>query len=80
MERKPWTSNACRDITKLHYSYDNLKKPEKGPKEAEGVGFLDELRKGINEKYGLARKKVLKNEFGITELGYDYIVNVVYDR
>lgn len=79
-ERKPWTSDACRDITKLHYSYDDLEKPEKGRKEAEGVDFLDELRKSINRQYGVARGRVLGDKYGIAGLKNDYIVNVVYDR
>ena len=54
-QRTPWTSDACCDVTKLHYSYRDLQKTEKGGQEPEGLGFLDELRKSINEQYGLAR-------------------------
>ena len=79
-KRNPWTSNACRDVSKLHYSYRDLQKTGKGNKEAEDVGFLDELRKSINEQYGSARKRVLDDTYGIAGLGNDYIVNVVYDR
>ena len=79
-QREPWTSDACRDITKLHYSYDDLKKPKKGRKEAEGADLLDELRRSINRQYGVARGRVLNDKHGIAGLKNDYIVNVVYDR
>ena len=79
-KRTPWTSDACRDVTKLHYSYRDLQKTEKECKEPQGVGILDELRKSINQQYGLARKKILSDTSGTTGLKNDYIVNVDYDR
>ncbi|KAK0515535.1 hypothetical protein JMJ35_001569 [Cladonia borealis] len=74
-----WTSDACRDVTKLHYSYADLKKPGEGFKEGEEVDFLDGLRRSINKQYGSMRRRVLGDESGIAGLNRDYIVNVVYD-
>ena len=79
-KRNPWTSNACRYVSKLQYSYPDLKEPKKAGKEAEGADLLDELRKSINRQYGVARGRVLGDTDGIAGLKNDYIVNVVYDR
>lgn len=80
VEGDPWTSNACRDVTELHYSYDNLKNPGKGGKGADEVDLLDELRSSINKQYGSTREHILGDTYGTTGLKNDYIVNVVYDR
>ena len=66
-------------MTKLHYSYADLKKPGEGFKEGDGVDFLDGLRKSINKQYGSMRRRVLGDESGIAGLNHEYIVNVVYD-
>ena len=79
-KRNPWTSDACRYVMELHYSYRDLQETEKGGKEVEGVGSLDELRKRINKQYGSARSRMLSDTSGTTGLKNDYIVNVVYDR
>ena len=65
-------------MTKLHYSYADLKKPGKGFKEGEEVDLLDGLRRSINMQYGSMRRNFL-GDTGTIGLENDYIVNVVYD-
>ena len=79
-DRDAWTSDACRDVTKLHYSYDDLKVPKQGGKEALEVDSLDKLCRSINEQYGSARGYGPGKRYSTTEPEDDYIVNVVYDR
>ncbi|KAK4694655.1 hypothetical protein P7C71_g2972, partial [Lecanoromycetidae sp. Uapishka_2] len=75
-----WTSELTRSWTDYGYQYDDLSFPPNPDGTSAAQTSLEELRKSINKRYGVTRRRVLDAQQDIAGLKNDYIVNIVYDR
>ena len=76
-----WTSDLCRQIEDLNYTYRDLAFPPKPDDSGDVEGEnLAKLRRHINLLYGTTRKALLNDGKDTKGNQNDYLINIVYDR